>query len=315
MSNYPKFNVGVDEDGHEVMLRPGEINDLIPVYFDPLVLRRFYEQPSKYGVFFPSHGMGGVSRTDEREWHLRVGRNDSGFIIMLLNSLNKESLPAKDVSHWHSYNISPKGGMPDDYYNTMFRCQPSREPSLEMRLIDSRYWITKAIEDKGMVIYKPYAGPEVDIESSLRIPLINEPDDIAHKEFSDAIQVLSKMFVEYLSSRKIMFEALPPEVKDEDDGPIVVFSKWLQHVVGMPEETALSLRSALKKLQMVRSKTGIAHKFSDDSYQKVINKLGLAGQEVTAQKLFSATAEPLANSLESLCVALDATEELYWLDE
>jgi hypothetical protein len=64
---------------------------------------------------------------------------------------------------------------------------------------------------------------------------------------------------------------------------------------------------------MVRSKTGVAHRFSDSSYQEVIEKLDLSDDRITGKSLYCAVANPLADNFEDLCNVLGIGNDLWWI--
>ncbi len=306
MEDYPEFITSKGLDGKEMRQKPNP-NILDPTYFNPRVLKRYYDEPSRYSVGFHAPGMGGVSFLDQ--WSIPIGRNDEGLIIVWLGDLAKPGLSYREISHWHSHNVPPRGGMAMDFWNAQMMCNPSKAPSLERRLIDCKFQITKAVEAKGKRIYKPYKGPDKYIEKTLRIPLFDE-----HTEFRETILLLSRMFIEYLDIESFR-DDLPDKYENDKNekplGPIAVFSNWLEHVIGVPTDTVEAIKRTLQTIQMVRSKTGIAHKFSDSSYQEVIERIGLSGR-ITAKLLYCSVAEPLANSLEALCNALGVESKLWW---
>jgi len=307
IEDYPEFITSKDLDGMEVRQKPNP-NNIHPTYFDPKVLKRYYDEPSRYSVGFHAPGMGKVSYLDQ--WSIHIGRNDEGLIVVLLCDLAKAGLSYEEIVHWRAYNVPPRGGRAMDFYNAQMMCNPTKIPSLESRLIDCKNEIINAIESKGKKIYKPYKGPDKYIEKTLRIPLSDE-----HTEFNETVLLLSKMFIEYLNIESFRND-LTNEYKNSKDGKpigsILIFSNWLKQVISIPTDTVESVKRAFQTIQMVRSKTGAAHRFSDSSYQEVIQKLELS-ERITAKLLYCSVAEPLADSLEQLCKALGVENKLWWI--
>jgi len=305
---YPEFVTSKGLDGKEIRQKPNPDDILYPTYFNPKVLKRYYDEPSRYSVGFHAPGMGGVSFLNQ--WSIPIGRNDEGLIIVWLGDLAKAGLPYEEIVHWRAHNVPPRGGMAMDFWNAQMMCNPSKTPSLESKLIDCKYAITKAMEARGKKIYRPYEGPDKYTEKTLRIPLFDE-----HTEFREAVLLLSKMFIEYLDNKSFRNDLLDEYKNDRDGkplGPLIVFSNWLEQVIGIITDTTEAIKQSLQTIQMVRSKTGVAHRFSDSSYQEVIQKLNLSGH-ITAKLLYCAVAEPLANALERLCNALGIDNELWWI--
>lgn len=303
--DYPEFITSKGLDGKEIRQKPDPSDILYPTYFDPRVLKRYYDEPSRYSVGFHAPGMGGVSFLDR--WSIPIGRNDEGLIVVWLGDLAKAGLSYEDIVHWRAHNVPPRGGMATDFWNAQMMCSPSKIPSLETRLIYCKHEITKAIEARKKTVYKHYKGPDKHVEKTLRIPLFNE-----HTEFEETILLLSRMFIEYLDIERFRND-LPDKYKnDRSLGPMVIFSNWLERAIDIPIDTVEALKRALQTIQKARSKTGAAHRFSDSSYQEIIQSLRLSGR-VTAKSLYCSIAEPLADSLEEICKALGAVNSLWWI--
>jgi hypothetical protein len=308
IDDYPAFITSKGLDGKEIRQKPNPNDLLYPTYFNPKVLKRYYDEPSRYSVGFHATGMGGVSFLDQ--WSIPIGRNDEGLIVVWLGDLAKAGLSYKEIIHWNVHNVPPRGGMAMDFWNAQMMCNPSKTPSLESKLIDCKYAITKTIEARGKKIYKSYEGPDKYTEKTLRIPLFDE-----HTEFRETVLLLSKMFIEYLDNKSFRNDLLDEYKYDRDGKPlgsIVVFSNWLEQVIDVPTDTVEAIKRSLQTIQMVRSKTGVAHRFSDSSYQEVIQKLKLSGR-ITAKLLYCTVAEPLADALERLCNAIGVDDELWWI--
>jgi len=57
-SELPEFIVGQELSGATKMMRPSRHELGPPVYFDPKVLKRYYDEPSRYEVSFSAPGLG-----------------------------------------------------------------------------------------------------------------------------------------------------------------------------------------------------------------------------------------------------------------
>ena len=307
VEDYPEFITDRGIDGKEIMRKPDPDDVLHPAYFNPKVLRHYYDDPSRYTVVFYAPGMGALSFLDQ--WNIPIGRNSEGLIIVWLGDLAKSGLSYQDVVHWRVHNVPPRGGMAEDFYNAQILCNPSKVPSLENRLIECRSTIVKAVESRGKSIYRPYEGPDKYVEKTVRIPLSDE-----HSEFRETILILSRVFIEYLDVDNFRRE-LPDEDKKDSAGnplgPIAVFANWLEKIVGVPSDTSETVKQAFQKVQMVRSKVGVSHRFSDSAFVEVTQKLNLPG-DVAARTLYFSITEDLADSLEELCQALGVETELWW---
>lgn len=112
---YEKFIIGIDEEGNEIEFtcNPDELSNffikkseapdyLTPVYFKPEVLRKYYENPSKYSVEDSYISCGSL-------WEIPYGRNFLGLVHVWLGDLG--NLPYEEQKHWRQYNIPPEGGI------------------------------------------------------------------------------------------------------------------------------------------------------------------------------------------------------------
>ncbi len=308
IEDYPVFITSKGIDGREIKQKPNPHDILYPTFFNPKVLKRYYDEPSRYRVGFHSPGMGGVGFLNQ--WSIPIGRNKEGLIIVWLGDLAKAGLSYDEIVHWRAHNVSPRGGMAMDFWNSQMMCDPPKEPSIESSLIDCKYHINKKFNSLGKLLWSPYKGPDIATEKVLREPLFEE-----HTEFNEVITVLSRMFIEYLNIDLFRRE-LPDNLKEDSNGKkfgtIVLSSNWLKNKCNVNSIIADEIKKSLQNIQMLRSKTGVAHRFSDSSYQEATRKLGLSGR-VTAKLLFKSVSVPLAESLEKLCSELGISDNLWWL--
>lgn len=308
--DYPEFITQAGVDGEEVKQKPNPDDILHPAWFNPLVLKKYYDSPSKYTVDFGSPGLGTISFLDQ--WSIPLGRNAEGIIVLWLGDLAKQRLPLLEIKHWLAHNIRPRGGMASDFWNAQMMCQFIDTPSLEHRLRVARRLIKKAVKQRGVPIYRDYEGPHRYLEKRLRIPITDE-----HAEFSECILVLAQMFIDHLDSDTI-YKQLDPEQRVDGDSkkppPYVTFALWLEHKMNVRPVTAENIKKALQNLQKVRSQAGVAHGFSHSGYGRVLRRLDLS-EPINAQRLFLAVAEPIAAALESLCTEFGVASELTWLSD
>ena len=302
-----KFIVRRDAGGSLISRKPDPEDFTTAVFFRPEVLRRYYDNPSRYHVGFSAPGMGGVGQIDS--WDMSIGRNSEGFIVAWLADLVKQRLPEEELRHWQAHNVPPQGGMAVDFFDAEMRCKPSQTPSLESRLRDCRYHIREFFRCRGKEIFRPYIGPDVHAEEILRIPLFNE-----HSEFRDCITILSRIFVESLNEDLFKSE-LPKALTLDANGSalrsIKLLANWLRHVPRLEEQVVGRVKHALDDVQTARSKAGVAHRFSDSEYRRFLKRRSLP-EEVTGAQLFCSLAQPLADALEDVCVALGVGPELWW---
>lgn len=306
-SDCPEFIVGQELSGQLEFEQPSEHDLGSPVYFDPKVLKRYYDEPARFSVGFWAPSLGGVSGLN---WSIPLGRNEEGVIIAWLGDFLKKGVPMEEIRHWRAHNIVPRGRMAEDFWNSQMMCTPPSQPSLESRLRDTRYHLQKALEGRGKSVFRAYEGPDKHAEKTLREPLYDE-----YLEFHSTIRVLSIVFVEYLDLDHFKAALLLERLKDERGrtvGGIVLFTNWLEDALGVSAEVAGRVKSALQRLQAVRSNISGSHRFSDSGYQKSLTKLELKSG-ASAREVYCAVAEPLAEALERLCFELGIRDQLWWL--
>ncbi|MEW5924839.1 MAG: hypothetical protein AB1746_12720, partial [Candidatus Zixiibacteriota bacterium] len=266
----PSFIIDREQDGSLIKEKPNA-DKLEPIiFFQPMVLKKYYDEPSKYTVGFSSPGFGGVGQKDF--WSIAIGRNEEGLINLWLGDLVKQRLPIEEIRHWHSYNIPPRGHIAKDFWDTQMENNPSSVPSLETRLVDLRYNILKEISNKGYSLFKEYAGPDNYLEHQLRIPLNNE-----HIEMKICVETLSKIFIEYIDFKSLKRDlgADKEEDNDADKKPLVIFADWLTKILKTSQKCANSLKVSLQHIQKVRSKCGFAHKYSESAYLQVLKEIDI----------------------------------------
>ncbi len=305
--DYPEFIVERKVDGTLVKKVPNR-DKLQPfVYFSPKVLKKYYDEPSKYSVGFGSPGYGSVS--DIHGWRMPIGLSDEGLVFCWLGDIAKSFMPPEDVAHWHANNVQPRGTPSKSFVNSQLHGKFATEASLEERLIRGREQLAKAFKEKGLTVYRPYKGPHRHLEKALREPLLNE-----FPEFRECILNLTTIFIEYLDTSAFQKDLPTDKTKDSDGkrlSSISLLQVWLKEFPGIDIEKVDKLINSLRLLQMVRSKTGIAHGFSDSSFSEILTRLQISGTP-SAREVFLATTNPLADSLEELCLEIGASDRLWW---
>ena len=299
----PEFVIKRDKNGVIIKKKPEPRDIPLPVvFFKPAVLKKYYNDPERYSVGFHMKTFGGISFLDQ--WSLSLGRNDEGYIQVFLGDIVKKHLPLEEVLHWRSFNILPHGVVGYDFWDTQaIGNMPKKENiSLESQLKDVRDKMGEKIKGFGKELYKPYSGIDKYLENLLRIPLYNDP-----LELNDCVLILTKIFVEYLNndlfSQELPESLLIDSVTGQKFRSIIQFTNWLKHCLSVTETIAHGVKKSLQNIQMVRSGLGGAHRFSDSSYRKIINKLGIQ-DPITSIKIFKTIAEPLVDSFKDLIAVL-----------
>jgi len=304
---YPEFIIERKTDG-TLVKEVSNRDKLQPfIYFDPKVLKKYYDEPSKYSVAFGSPGYGSVS--DVHGWSMAIGLSSEGLVFCWLGDIAKSFMPPSDVAHWHAHNVPPRGTPAESFVRSQLHGRFATEASLESKLLLARDQFKKFVDSKGVSLYRECTGPHRHLDKLLRIPLYNE-----FPEFRECIMNIATIFVDYLDTASLK-QNLPPESTKDQNGEslksIALLANLLREWPETTEELTAPLIAALRMVQKVRSQSGAAHSFSDKSFSEVLGKLGISGTP-TASELYMAVAEPLAIALEELCVAMGSEDLLWW---
>ena len=114
---------------------------LTPIFFERVVLNKYYSEPSKYNVEDGHVWCGGL-------WALRMDNNLDDYVIVFLGDLANE-LPVKEQSHWKHHNVPPQGGLSRTGYrrNILAEWAEAEDSALRFRVAYSRYFKMLAQED------------------------------------------------------------------------------------------------------------------------------------------------------------------------
>ena len=203
---YAEFIIGYDENGNEKYFtcdedklgnyfgkNPDSPLYVTPVFFRKEVLKKYYDNPTKYSVddgYISCHNI----------WSLRLDNNNKEYVIVLLGDLGK--LHYKEQLYWKSYNIPPKEeGFSYTAYKRFFAGEPSNPESLDlylkMRLCQfNEAWIKKY----GWYLFKPLSKEDYHYLKSLHLLTSNDND----KEFDEQILSLTKIFIDSLNEKELV---------------------------------------------------------------------------------------------------------------
>jgi hypothetical protein len=292
----PDFITGVDIHGNQTLQKPNAGALFPQVFFKPRVLKRYYDEPSKYTVWFGSPGMGQISAL---QWSISIGRNEEGLVCLWLGDLAKQGLPLEEVAYWRAHNVPPRGGVAGEFFEAQMMCRFTGSVSLEERLRGSRRALEHCASEKGLSLYLPFNGTDRYLEKQLRIPLEEEST-----EFEQAVIVLAKLMIDHLdesSMRKSLQEDNPDLTLPRPGMSMQVFESWLLHCLSVDKGIAFIVRGALQFVQDLRSKCGGAHRLSKTELDKMKSKYG-----PTYAAIFTGIAEELAGAFEDVCRSIGA---------
>lgn len=280
---YADFIIGSDEEGSpiehtcnpEVLsnffgANPDAPNYLTPVFFRPDVLKKYYEQPSKYSV----------EDTHLRccdLWGMRYGRNSAGFVHAWLGDLGRD-IPYNEQLHWKQFNVLPEGGLG--------KATIERELFAEFADPDEMTHIFKFNLDNFSEVWGQKFGWDLFLAlrkddehyiKSLHVPLSEEP-----LEFDQQILALAKILPDSINTPEIkqVIQMKDEDVKklidfqtEADIPPIFWVKAMLIYFFKMDKAKADKMVQPLKNIQSLRSSSA-AHR-RGEIYDEIAEKLRL----------------------------------------
>jgi len=263
---YPDFIIAEDFYGQEVRstCNPENLDDhfsknpeaphyLTPVFFDPEVLRRYYDDPALYSI------TDGYLRCGQL-WDVRIDNGNPDVVVVFLGDIGRD-IPSSQRTHWLAYNIPPSGSMSESNFRRAFFAQ-SVETESEEHLFKHAYQTCKDtwFNTWGWDLYREPSGIDQQIIRRLRIPL-NESDT----EFSAQLLDLAKLLVDSLNEREITRDL----EKIENEKSLGKFERFLKKQEYVEVERDMAL---LRHIQTLRSKIA-AHTSGASGQRYLANEL------------------------------------------
>lgn len=250
---YEEFITSVDEDGKDILAScltdyQGRPPFLTPIFFKREVLKKYFDDPSKYLVEDASVARMGF-------WHLRIMNNHQDHVVVWLGDL--KHLPYKEQTHWKAFNVSPsdrKISYTDFVRNINGEFEDPEHPELYFKYKFAQFqklWKKKY----GWHLFKPLSSEDDHHLKSLHVPTGN-----GQKEFDEQVASITKIIIDSLNEKE-----LAKDISIYKDNPhgIDKFEAFLdsQHM-SIPK-----MFQFLRQLQSLRS-TGVAHR-KGSGYEKV----------------------------------------------
>jgi len=272
---YENFIVGIDSDGNPIectcnpsVLSP--IEYLTPTFFKREVLKKYYDQPSKYTVRDNYLSCGSL-------WGMRYGQNPLGLVHAWLGDLG-EYLPYNEQLHWKQFNVLPEGGLGQATIKRELLAEPA-EPDGTTHKFKYKFkeflafWRNKF----GWYLFIPLRKDDEHFMKSLHVPVSEDP-----LEFDQQIQAMAKILPDSINVPKIKeITGLNDEkirehfnIPNEGNVPsITLLEVLLIFHFGKAKETAYSIVQPLRTIQKLRS-SSVAHR-KGHKYDKVCRNLDL----------------------------------------
>jgi hypothetical protein len=213
---YVSFIIGEDERGKPIEhtsdpdalsnyfgANPGAPHHLTPVFFDPEVLRKYYENTECYEV---QEGM--VSYRGL--WILRVDNDSPGHVAVFLGDLGRD-LPTSEQRYWRAFNVPRREkGLSETTFRRSFLGEWADTKSPEHRFKRVYTECKKKWSDAfGWPLFRDLREADKHVLDRLRIPL---KESIG--EFDDQILNLAKLIIDSLSESDIVTMIKGPLPKD-----------------------------------------------------------------------------------------------------
>jgi hypothetical protein len=290
-AKYPEFLYGIDPstgDQKSFTSSPDELANyfgknpnaphyLTPIYFDPKVLNRYRDEPSKYEVTASQLMCLGL-------WSVSLGQSTTGLVEIYLGDLGRD-VPWQEWPHWKAHNVLPGGTMAEDRFRRDFLAQWAGEPeSLESTresLVQLRKTSTAVL---GWPLIRELSGADLLELNRLRLPTTTE-----QRELLIPVLTLAKAFVDAIDERNLRTFL----GKEGDPARSLALIEALVLRLGGDKEIIQPLRT----LYRLRSSGGLAH-WGGSEVAQVISKLGLDG--MTPAEVIEFLARGLRASCDSL---------------
>lgn len=281
---YCKFIIGLDGDGNSIeetcnedelsnyFVDKGKAHFLTPVFFKRNVLKRYYDNPSKYSV-------NARYLSCLNLWGLPIDTNPKRLVYVWLGDLGR--IPYKEQQYWLLYNVPPEGGITEHRWKTDFLAEFA-DPNEPVFRFQRAY--QRAQEHfrsaYGFELFLELLEEDFHCYTTLHVPVTNE-----QKELDEQIQNLAKILNDSLNKRSLDNKA---------ENTITALENFLNLKVGSGH--AHKLTEPFRMIQNLRS-SGVAHRKGKD-YLKYISKYSL--EKFSNQNKLIALLETLTWSLEKL---------------
>lgn len=267
---YVDFIIGVDDEGNPIEYKcnpdklsnffganPESPNYQTPVFFKREVLKKYYDQPSKYSVEDNYIRCGDL-------WGMSYGQNPLGLVHAWLGDLG--NLPYNEQLQWRQFNVPPEGGIGEATIRRELLAEfadPDEITHIFKYEFDrfSRYWRSKF----GWNLFLPLRKEDIHFFESLHVPTSEE-----HLEFERQILALAKILPDSINNSELekLFKT-----SEAEKGSINTLEKALISHFKVEETKAKELLQPLRTIQDLRS-SGVVHR-KGSKYKKVAKSLAL----------------------------------------
>lgn len=269
---YATFVIGIDTQGNKIESTCNEeelsnyfVNKstphfLTPVFFKREVLKKYYDNPSKYSVKATLLSCSGL-------WSIPIDTNNESLVQVWLGDLGH--IPIKEQKHWQLHNVVPEGGITNSRFERDFEARFTDPGDPMFKFNKSLTTFQEKFSKKyGFNSFLPLSEHDKFVELTLRIPVNNEIP-----EFEQQIGYLAKLLPDSIDisslTKKLIELDSDKELEKINGKKIRTFELFLQK-----EGLDLSIIGILDSIQNIRS-TAISHR-KGKNFEKVFDEFDLA---------------------------------------
>ena len=281
--DFEEFDIGNDVDGNKISFtcnekrlsnyfgaNKGNPHYLTPVYFDRIVLDKYYSDISKYSVndgYLSCQGL----------WGLRLDNSCKDYVMVFLGDLGH--LTNKEQKHWKAFNIIIDGKMSSTCFKRSFMAEFC-DPGTADLYFKQKFNVfqTNWYKKYGWYLFLPLSEEDRHHFETIRIPTKNTQD-----EFDSLILSITKILIDSINAEQLKSLIVSEESKEDeiqsiskefilkkDDKSIEIFRKYFAQKYNLQFPEIIQF---LRDLQSLRS-TGSAHR-KGSNYDLTKKKFGL----------------------------------------
>lgn len=264
----------------------GKPHFLTNVFFDKKVLKKYYDESSRFSV--GKYGLGCLNI-----WQMPFDLIQNKFVHVWLGDLCK--LPYNEQKYWKYYNITPPSvSIPNNIISRDFYATPINDRNLISLFYDCYRKVNEIFNDKYQEnLFLPLKKDDHQNYGQLRRPLNEE-----QQEFELLILILTKIVNDSINKK-----LLKKLVKSDEKGSINLLTALLKGI-----NTKLNLINEQKInrgfyiLQSMRS-SGVAHR-KGKKYNETLKKYSL--EQLNYSRKFEKILNEVINSLNAILTLISA---------
>jgi len=295
---FATFIVGRDDQGNAIELTCNErelsnyCSGLIPVFFRPEVLKKYYDEPSRYRASEQHVSCQGL-------WDLPIDITDENLVQVWLKDLGR--IPYREQLHWRQFNVPPRGGITQHRFRQDFLAEFVEPPSPVYQFRVAFGKVQKAAQARyGKDLFLPLRREDAHVLETLHVPVTDE-----WVEFDQQVLALAKVTVDSLNVQLLARQTgceIGEKVLGKDiNGSLDLFEVFLDSLTVEPEVRE-KIVQGLRSVQRLRS-AGAAHR-KGGRFDQVLKDLELDG--LPKREMFQKLLEGVTSALTLLAEVLES---------